>query len=278
MVAHEYDFDENGIPRRRKGGVNPAEAAEKRKAARKGGNAPKAKVNKQSKRSSRTVVNDKSSGQDITVYHEKMPNGGTITMLNPEEVAYYREMRSKYEKEYAGLLTKPNDINRLSQLLSFELTAHRYTQRMVGSVTQYNDAGEVVGIELVDALEMASISQTLPKVQEEIRKLEQALKIDKRTREGSSEGDIKNYMESLKRAAIQYKVHLSERYTAFDEFVNELKWRMRVLANPDEEDRKYHGVETAEKLCVWIEGQLNDLTEIDKKFANDKQSLWTGTV
>jgi hypothetical protein len=251
-----------------------AEAAQKRKKARTGGDTKKPVKAKKSKN---TEVED-IDGSKIIVYHEKLPNGGTITLQNPEEVAYFRSLSSAYGEDYASLLSKPNDRNRLSQLISFELIAHRYTQRMMGTVNMYDGNQNIIGIEKVDPVEMNIISQNLPKVQEEIRKLESSLKIDKRTREGSGEGDIRNYMENLKKAAINYKVHLSKRYIAFDEFVNELRWRMRVVCNADLEDRAYHNLDTPEKLFDWINQQLNELEEVDKDFAKNKQSLWVGKI
>ena len=283
-----YEFDENGLPRRimsteiKKRVESEAreqelkENAKKRRKARVGGDTKKPVKSK--KQSNKSIDNDDSTGQNITVYHEKLPHGGTVTLQNPEEVAYFRELRKTYESEYATLLLKPNDRNRLSQLIGFELISHRLTQRMMGAINTYDNDGNITGIEKIDPVEMANISVALPKVHDEIRKLEGALKIDKRTREGSGEGDIRNYMETLKKAAIQYKVHLSKRYTAFDEFVNELRWRMRVFTTADSEDRAYHGIDTVEKLHEWIEKSLLELDEVDKEFAINKQSLWLGKV
>lgn len=250
-----------------------AETIEKRKKARmpsKVGRPVKAKQPKSS------LIDD--DGQTIALYHEKLPHGGTINLQNPEEVSYFRELMKEYKTEYASLMNKPNDRNRLSQLITFELIAHRYTQRMMGTVNVYDQMGNVKGVEKIDPVEMNLISQNLPKVQDEIRKLESALKIDKRTREGSGEGDIRNYMENLKKAAINYKVHLSKRYVAYDNFVNELRWRMRVIHNADNEDRAYHNLDTPEKLQDWIDEQLNELDSVDKAFGKDKQSLWVGKI
>jgi len=280
-----YEYDENGLPRRiladeRKRRDEAAgteerlrEQAQKRRRVRTGGDVKKPGKAKSPKK---TTVNDDATGLSMVVYHEKLPHGGTITLQNPEEVIYFRELKKTYEDEYGSLLIKPNDRNRLSQLIGFELLAQRMTQRMMGAVNLYDADGNITGIEKIDPVEMANISIMLPKIQDEIRKLESALKIDKRTREGSGEGDVRNYMETLKKAAIQYKVHLSKRYTSFDEFVNELRWRMRVYANPDMEDRAYHNLDTPEKLHEWINKELTELEEVDKLFATDKQALWVG--
>lgn len=283
----QYEYDENGVPRRVLSGERTKrekeeqreqelrDAAEKRRKIRTGGDTKKPQRAKAPKK---TIVNDDALGGNISVYHEKLPNGGTITLQSSEEVSYFRDLKKVYEEEYESLLVKPNDRNRLSQLIGFELIVQRYTQRMMGAVNVYDEDGNISGIERVDPVEMSSISNSLPKLQEEIRKLEQALKIDKRTREGSGEGDIRNYMETLKKAAINYKVHLSKRFTLYDEFVNELRWRMRVYSSTDMEDRAYHSLDTPEKLHTWIDEQLSELEEVDKKFAVDKQALWTGRI
>jgi hypothetical protein len=271
IMADERKKREEAEDRERK----LAEAAAKRRQKRVGGDTKKPSRAKKPKTS---IVNDEETGQNVSVYHERLPHGGTITLQNPEEVAYFRGLKKEYEAEYASLLLKPNDRNRLSQLINFELIAHRYTQRMMGTVNVYDGNGNITGIEKVDPVEMNLITQNLPKVQDEIRKLEGALKIDKRTREGSGEGDIRNYMETLKKAAINYKVHLSKRYEAYDEFVNETRWRLRVIRDADNEDRAYHGLDTPEKFFDWMNEQLRELEEIDKEFAVNKQALWLGKV
>lgn len=284
MTDDRFEIDPvTGLPRRilfnEKRQVEKDNDKKKKQAprvsSRTGGNVKKPQRAKKPKHS---TVEDTSTGIGVIVFHETLPNGGMITLQSPEEVVYFRELKNNYEKEYSSLLSKPNDRNRLSQLISCELMAHRYTQRMLGAVNVYDDKGNISGIEKVDPVEMASISQLLPKVQDEIRRLESALKIDKRTREGSAEGDIRDYMTNLKKAAVNYKVHLSERYIAFDEFVNELSWRIRVIENADDEDRRYHNLESLDKFYEWIKDQVEELSRLDKEFAKNKQSLWLGKI
>jgi len=222
-----------------------------------------------------TEVND-DRGRTFKLTECKLPGGGVITLTNPQEITYFEQMVKRYSKEYS--FTKPNDLVRLSQLLTLELTAFRMTQRMMGQVPAFDNQGMSTGqFIIISDEEITSITDRLPKVQLEIRNLEKALKIDKTAREGDGSHDIANYFETLKRAANEYGVHLSKRYAAYDNFANELRWKIRILRNHDEEDRQYHKISEG-TIIKYIEDELFRLEDVDTKFSKEKQSLWVGKL
>ncbi len=286
-----FDFDPStGIPRRipaserRRVQVpnpNPPEAEPTRS---KGGKSPakRAPSKGQAQRSKGTtgsvqMVPSAQSGAaaPLSITVSELPGGGVVTLMNISEVNYFDTLKTRYADEYP--LTKPNDLSRMSQLLMAELTAFRLMQDAAGQKPKYDAQGNLIGVEMVDPIERDFAMTNLPKAQAEIRNLENALRIDKKTREGSGQHEVRNYIESLKSAAAEYGVHLSERYTYYDETFNEVSWMLRVLDNADDEDRKYHNV-SMESIIAYFRERLSGKEDMDKSFAKDKQALWTGTI
>jgi len=271
--AEEYEIDPvTGIPRR-----IPAEEKRRRLEAAK---EERAKVDQGKKRAAgrprkqsiRIEDVDDPEESKFKIYTSKLPGGGSVTFSNPNELDFFEKTKKRYVNEYA--FTKPNDLTRLSQLLMAELAAYRMNQRMAGSIPVYDRSGNITGFNTIEPQEISELAKALPSIQKEIRDLESALKIDKKTRDGSGAHEVRHYLESLKKVALKYGVHLSDRYVAYDEFVSELRWRLRVFNNTDEDDRAYHNVKTAEDIIKWSEGQLLKLEDVDKQFAKNKQALW----
>jgi len=252
----DYEYGEDGLPKRKK----------------------RVRQRQSSDSEGSTFHEDPNAGSRTRkIYTVDQPDGGQVHLQTPSEVSYYEKLRDQYQGEYE--VEAPNDLARLSQLLTLELTIYRKQQRMLGAVVYYDDQGNMAGWEEVSSAEQAQIADSLPKLQAEVRNLEKALKLDRSTREGTGEGEIRRYMETLKGAANDYKIHLSERYTKFDEFVSELRWRLRVLRLPEEmeDDKKYHNI-SQETVIEFCEQQLRELEELDKEFAKNKQSLWVGQI
>jgi hypothetical protein len=272
MTDGNFDVGDDGLPRRKPGTKTKAVASDdKGKDVTESVTGPKGGSAKAKQRTTR-----KSSATPLVLHEAALPGGGSIALTNPREKAFFDEKRKVYAKEYP--LTKPNDLSRLGQLLTLELVAHRMTQRMMGQVMLFDQNGSPTGaFEAVSDDEIVSITDRLPKVQKEIRDLEKALRIDKQAREGEGTHDIRNYFETLKRAAFDYEVHLSDRYKAYDEVVNELRWKIRILRNADQEDKDYHQISEA-SIIKYIEDELLRLEELDIKFAADKQALWVGKL
>lgn len=283
-----FEFDpKTGLPRRvpaserRRVQVpdpNPPKAEETRS---KGGKSPakrapsKAKAERTPSGGVQTTPVAPPAAPPLSITVSELPGGGTVTLMNIGEVNYFETIKSRYLDEFP--LTKPNDLSRMSQLIMAELTAYRLMQDAAGQRAQYDAAGNLIGLAVVDPIERDFAMTNLPKVQDEIRKLENALRIDKKTREGSGQHEVKNYIENLKSAAAEYGVHLSERYTYYDETMNELSWMLRVLDNADKEDRDYHKV-SEEGILKYVRERLSAKEQMDIDFAKAKQSVWVGSI
>ena len=271
-MTNNFDVGADGLPRRRTKSEKAALAMDAADVeVTEGVTGPEGAAPAAKQRKTR-----KSSATPLLLHEAALPGGGSIALTNPREKVFFDEKRKMYSKEYP--LTKPNDLSRLGQLLTLELVAHRMTQRMMGQVMLFDSAGAPTGrFEAVAEEEITSITDRLPKIQKEIRDLEKALRTDKQAREGEGTHDIRSYFETLKRAAFDYEVHLSDRYKAYDEVVNELRWKIRILRNADQEDRDYHHI-SEESIIKYIEDELLRLELLDIEFAADKQSLWVGKL
>ena len=107
--------------------------------------------------------------------------------------------------------------------------------------------------------------------------MEKALGIDKKSREAGGQHTVGNYVEQLKAAAHAKGVHIATRVKKYEAFVMELRWKVRLLRNGDEEDKAYHGL-TEESVIAWAEQQMAELEEHDKKFAHEKARVFVGKL
>lgn len=276
MVDYDdYEVGEDGLPRKKRPGSQPKRGTIT--------NAPPEPVHRMvreervhGKNARRDTEYVKPSNPQIQLHEADLPGGGTILLLSPQEVKFYEEIKRSLTNDFK--FESVNDQLILGQLLTFHVQAHREQQRMMGQLPSYDSQGQVEGFVSVPDAERDMAAERLPKIQKEIRELEKALKIDKTSREGDGTYDIAAYFERLKGAALEYGVHISERYTMLDNFMGELQWRLRVYNNADLEDKRYHGIDTAEKLLKWAEDEANKFVEFDKTFARDKQAVWVGDL
>lgn len=187
----------------------------------------------------------------------ELPSGGPITLNTADEVTMWNETRDRYVKDYK--LVKQNDLMALGAVLSLALMQYR-AQR-----------------ELSDPKKAPSAIAMIEKCSEGIRKAEKSLGIDKATREKGGAQNVHDYLTNLKRAAYARAVHLSKRLKAYEAFMMELRWKLRLLKNGDAEDKAYHNL-SPQKICDWAEQQLNALEGRDKEWAKEKGAIWVGKL
>ena len=193
----------------------------------------------------------------MSQFSVELPGGGSLELKDGDEVDLWNTSAERYIQDYA--LVKQNDLVLLGAILAQNLAMYR-AQR-----------------DLIDPKLAGAAQQMITKASTEIRELEKALGIDKKTREAGGQHTVGNYIATLKKAAHAKGVHITERVKAYEAFAMELRWRLRVLRNGDDEDRKYHDI-SPEAICAWAEKQLADLEEGDKKWAREKGRLFVGRV
>jgi hypothetical protein len=187
----------------------------------------------------------------------ELPSGGTLTLLDADEVDVWNHTRDRYIQDYG--LVKQNDLVLLGAILAQNTAMYR-AQR---DLTDPKKAGAAQGV--------------LIKAATEIRELEKALGIDKKTREAGGQHTVSDYITRLKRAAHAKGVRVAERVKAYESFNKELSWKLRLLANGDAEDRKYHDV-SERSICEWATRELAKIEAAEKKWAKEKGAVFVGRL
>lgn len=205
-------------------------------------------------------------------------SGAPLQLQSVEEVEQWDRSKQKYVADYH--LTKLNDLVLLGAILQQQIVMYRAQLRMNG-MEAVLDANQVPTGQYrqtpVDSDVMAASLSLLTKATDQIRLLEKALGIDKVTREAGGQHTVGSYIQTLKKAAHLRGLHISKRALAYEKFVNELRWRIRILRNADAEDRAYHDL-TPEKVLDWCHDQLKELEDADVKFANERGKVFVGKL
>lgn len=186
-----------------------------------------------------------------------LPGGGRLTLSSADEVEMWNETKDRYIRDYR--ITRTNDLILLGALLSQVLTLYR-AQR-----------------DLSDEKKAGGAQAMVSKASDEIRKAEKALGIDKASREKGGQHSVSDYLTTLKKAAFEKGVHISNRVKEYERVMMEARWKIRLLRNGDLEDRQYHRL-TAESIIDWLEKELGKLEEKDKEWAKEKGAIWVGKL
>lgn len=213
-----------------------------------------------------------------TVHQVDLPAGGVMWLSSAEEVQLWENSAERYIEDYH--LTKTNDLILLGAILQQQIETFR-AQRLLNGLQEELDAnsvptGRYVRVEL-DSDERDKAIKRLNTATGEIQKIEKALGIDKVSREAGGAVSVENYLRTLKHAAHERAMHISKRVLAYEQFVNDLRWRLRILRNADPEDQAYHDL-TPEKVLDWCREELKGLEDIDKQFAKEKGKLFIGKL
>jgi hypothetical protein len=188
-----------------------------------------------------------------------LPAGGRFKLNDADEVQLWEESAKAYISDYG--LTKANDLMLLGAILSQGVAMYRAQQ------------------DLADPKKASSAVKTIGQASEQIRELEKALGIDKKSREAGGQHTIADYVARIKLAAHEKGVRISERTLAFEAFVMELRWKLRVLANGDTEDKRYMlGQDPEGAVLAWATQQVEKLEEDEKKWAEQKGRVFVGRV
>jgi hypothetical protein len=186
-----------------------------------------------------------------------LPAGGRFRLNSADEVQMWEESAKAYIEDYG--LSKANDLMLLGAILSQGIAMFRAQQ------------------DLADAKKANTAVKTIAAASEQIRELEKALGIDKKSREAGGQHTIADYVARIKLAAHQKGVRISERTLEYEAFVMELRWKLRVLHNADAEDRREMGL-SEQSVIAWAWQKVNDLEDRDKDWANQKGKVFVGRV
>jgi hypothetical protein len=207
-----------------------------------------------------------------------LPAGGALHLHSAEEVSMWETAEENYRRDYA--LDKANDLVLLGAILTQQLALFRAQQEVNGMKPEFDHENLPTGKYKRVALkptELKAAQDVVMRASKEIRELEQTLGIDKKTRDAGGKQTTADYLSELKRAAGQMGVHISKRTLAYEAFAMELRTKLRILANADDEDKQYEDV-SEEKVLEWARNQLAELEQVDKDFAEEKGKVFVGRL
>jgi hypothetical protein len=207
-----------------------------------------------------------------------LPSGGKLHLQAQEEVDLWEESHKRYVEDYG--FQAQNDLVLLGAILTQQLAMYRAQIRMNGMEPEFDNAGLPTGNYKktnLKASDMSAAQSIVTKSAAEIRELEKSLGVDKKTREAGGQVTVASYVGTLKEAAREYGIHISKRLKAYEKFNMELRWKLRLNANGDVEDKAYHDI-SPEKICAWAQVELGKLEEVDKEFAKTKGALYMGKL
>lgn len=212
------------------------------------------------------------------MFEVEAPAGGRLYLRNQEEVDLWDEMCESYKTDYR--LVRQSELVLLGSLLTQALTLYRCQQELTGLVPKHDASGVPLG-EMeevkITPTQRNAIQKTLSDASKEIRELEKALGIDKKSRESSGSQTVADYVLTLKKAGHRMGVHIFKRTKMYEQFAMDLRWRLRLLRNGDDEDRRYHDI-SEEKICAWAEGVLAEVESFDREFAKEQSLLFGGKL
>lgn len=213
----------------------------------------------------------------------ELPGGGQIQLQTEAEVERWTSLSERYRKDYR--LSKVNDLTMLDTLLIHQVTLYR-AQRAISGMEPEFEPDSVTGIEVptgryvkreLKAAERREHQDTITSASKEIREIEKAMGIDKKSRDQQGNETVAEYIARLKAVGHEYGIHIANRVKAYEEFVMNLRWRLRLEQVGDAEDRAYHDC-TPEGILKWAREELEKLEKVDQKFAHEKGKLAIGKV
>lgn len=207
-----------------------------------------------------------------------LPGGGKVHLQTMDEVDLWEESRDRYLHDYR--LTQQSDRLSVGTALLLHLEIFRAQQKLNGMVAELDPNNIPTGRyvkETVSGQDRSAALNVIIKSQGEIREIEKALGIDKRTRDQGGQYDVASYVQAMKAGAREFAIHLSKRYKAYEATVMAARTKLRMLENLDAEDLAIENL-SPETFCDWMRGELAKLEEADKKFAHEKGRMIVGRV
>lgn len=202
-------------------------------------------------------------------YVIELPEGGVIPLQSREEMDRWQTLSQRYQDEYG--LKKVNDQTNLTTLLVQHISLYRAQQALSGRVPELDEDELPTGryrMKVLKPAEVRAHQEALNAASKEIREIEKTMGIDKKSREQAGDETLRGWRTAMKARAHEYGLHVSRRVKAYEEFVMELRWRLRLNEVGDAEDKHYEDC-TEEGIIRWAREELARLENVDKEFAQE---------
>lgn len=212
-------------------------------------------------------------------YLVELPGGGAnLPLRSTEEVERWTTLESAYRDQYD--LRKINDLTNLGTLLVQQINLYRAQMGLSGRVPVIDEDGLPTGAyeqRVLRANEVRSFQDQITGASKEIREIERTMGIDKKSRDQAGDASLQGWLVQMKARAHRYGLHVSKRVHAYEEFVMELRWRLRLNEIGDTEDKHYEEC-SDEGVLRWTRERLAELEQADRKFAQEEGALVLGTT
>lgn len=208
----------------------------------------------------------------------EFPGGGPFHLQSREEADRWTTLSARYQDEYS--LRKVNDLTNLGTLLVQHINLYRAQLALSGRVAEVDEEALPTGryqMKVLKPAEIKAYQEQVTNASKEIREIEKAMGIDKKSREAAGDESLRGWLTAMKARSHRYGLHVSRRLTAYEEFVMELRWRMRLNQNGDAEDKHYEDC-TDEGVIKWAREQLEELERKDREFAHEEGALVVGSA
>lgn len=210
-------------------------------------------------------------------YIVDMPGGaGPMWLSSQAEVDRWTTLESQYAEQYD--LRKVNDLTNLGTLLVQQINLYRAQMAMSGRVPELDDddlpTGRMIS-KVLKPTELKNHQESVNTASKEIREIERAMGIDKKSRDQAGDETLRGWLVVMKERAHRYALHVSGRVKTYEEFAMEMRWRLRLNEIGDTEDKVYEDC-TDEGVIKWAREHLAELEEADRKFAEDEGALILG--
>lgn len=213
---------------------------------------------------------------DFTVH---MPGGGgEMWLANAAEVDRWQTLETQYREQYD--LRKVNDLTNLGTLLVQQINLYRAQLALSGRIPETDEDGLPTGRQVSKVLKPAEVKshqESVTAASKEIREIEKAMGIDKKSRDQAGDESLRSWLITMKERAHRMGLHVSKRTRAYEEFAMELRWRVRLNEIGDSEDKAYEDC-SDEGVVKWAREQLATLEQHDKEFATEEGALVLGRV
>lgn len=201
----------------------------------------------------------------------QLPGGGApLPLQTADEMDRWQTLETAYVEQYD--LRRINDQTNLATLLVQQINLYRAQLGLSGRVPKTDDEGLATGEyqhRVLKPAEVKSFQEQITNASKEIRAIEQAMGIDKASRDKTGDETLRGWLTTMKARAHRYGLHVNRRVHAYEEFCMELRWRVRLNERGDAEDKHYEDC-SDEGIIKWTRAQLAELDRQDQEFAQSE--------
>lgn len=201
------------------------------------------------------------SGSEEETFQVVGPSNAHYTALNEGEVTYWDDRCQRYVSQ--NRFTNVSDLQEVDRLIMMELMIWRWSNWISRGSDYYGDD-----------IDEVTLNRQIKEWSTEVRLIKKSLGLDKPSREKDKGESTADYIEELRRRALEFGYHRNEQFSKGLILFNELKSLVTLHKNctPDEQHEMHC---TLTDVLQWItEVAIPEFDAIDDHFRKTQQKLW----